>query len=213
MAKDDSPDSPEVYRYQKAIRSRLAGLSAAAETPMWQETARLIARANHVFVTGFQSERGLALSFADQLSYLRPGIRVLSAEDRGFADLKTEASAASCLVLIDCRRYSRSFRLLGETAVSLGVPLVIVTDAYCTWVPKLTPYVLTARTDAGRFWDNTAPIWSLLSLLIEDVVDELGDAVYERLDAATEFHTRFVGFERVHRKPHGRSRRADRRQR
>lgn len=199
-----------------ALRAEVAAIEAIhalAETPMWQEAVTLIARANQVFVAGFQSERGLALSFAAQLSELRPGIRVLSVEDRGFADLKTEASPASCLVLVDCRRYSRWFRLLGETAVSLGVPLVIATDAYCTWAPKLTPHALMARTDAGRFWDNTAPVWSLLSLLIEDVIDELGDAVYERLDAVTEFRTRFVGFERVHRKSRGRPRRADRRHR
>lgn len=205
--------SLERTRALRAELSAVEAIHALAETPTWREAARLIARANHVFVAGFQSERGLALSFADQLAYLRPSIRVLSVEDRGFADLKTEATAASCLVLVDCRRYSRWFRLLGETAVSLGVPLVIATDAYCTWAPKLTPHALLARTDGGRFWDNTAPVWSLLSLLLEDVIEELGDKVYESLDAATEFRTRFVGFERVHRKPQGRSGRADRRRR
>ncbi|HVW68872.1 MAG TPA: hypothetical protein VHB68_07840 [Steroidobacteraceae bacterium] len=193
----------------RTLRAELAAIEAVhalAETPVWQEATRLIARAEQVFVAGFQTERGLALSFADQLAYVRPRIRVLSVEDRGFADLKTEATSASCLLLVDCRRYSRWFRLLGQTAVSLEVPLVIVTDAYCTWARKLTPYALMARTDAGRFWDNTAPISSLLNLLAEDVIEQLGDAVYPHLDAATEFSTRFVGFERVHRKPEGRSR-------
>jgi len=102
-------------------------------------------------------------------------------------------------VMVDCRRYSRWFRLLGEKASSLGIPLVIATDVYCSWASTLTPCVLPARTDSGRFWANHAPISSLLNLLLEDVIEHLGDAVHARLDAATEFGSAFVGFERVHR--------------
>jgi DNA-binding MurR/RpiR family transcriptional regulator len=111
----------------------------------------------------------------------------------------TEAGTGSCLVLVDSRRYSRSFRLLAENASALGVPLVIATDAYCSWASELTPCTLQARTDSGRFWDNNAPISSLLNLLIEDVIEHLGDAVHPQLDAASEFGAAFVGFERVHR--------------
>jgi len=202
--------SKERLRALRAEVAAIEAIHALAETPMWQEAVRLIACADKVFVTGFQAERGIALSFADHLSDVRPRVRFLSVENRGFSDLKTEARGTSCLVLVDCRRYSRWFRLLGETAVSLGVPLVIVTDTYCTWAPKLTPYTLMARTDAGRFWDNTAPVSSLLSLLIEDVIEQLGDAVYQRLEVATEYRTHFVGFERMQRKQKGRSRNTDR---
>lgn len=158
-----------------------------------------IARADQVFVAGFQTERGLAVAFADQLAYVGPGVRYFSIENRAFADLRTEAGAQSCLVIVDSRRYSRWFRLLGETASTLGVPLVIATDAYCTWAAKLTPCALQARTDASRFWDNNAPILSLLNLLIEDVIESLGDAVHSQLDAASESGAAFVGFERGYR--------------
>jgi DNA-binding MurR/RpiR family transcriptional regulator len=201
-----SPAQPTLRSLDRnqALRAEIEAIEAVhalAETPLWHKAVQAVASADQVFVAGFQTERGLAIAFSDQLAYVRPRVRFISVEDRGFADLKTEASARSCFVMVDCRRYLRWFRLLGETASSLGIPLIIVTDTYCTWAPKLTPYTLCARTDSGRFWDNNAPLASLLNLLLEDVIEQLGDEVHAQLDAATEFRSRFVGFERVHRQP------------
>jgi DNA-binding MurR/RpiR family transcriptional regulator len=190
-------------RALKAELEAVEAIHALAETSAWQAAAKLIATADQVFVAGFQTERGLAITFADQLAYVRPRVRYFSVENRAFADLRTEARTGGCVVLVDSRRYSRSFRLLGEKASALGVPLVIATDAYCSWAPKLTPFALQARTDSGRFWDNNAPISSLLNLLVEDVIEHLGDAVHPQLDAASEFGATFVGFERVRRQRQG----------
>lgn len=197
------PKSRERARALRAELEAVQSVHALAESEMWQGAVGAIASADKVFVTGFQTERGLALVFADQLAYVRTGVRYLSVENRGFADLRTEAGPGSCLVMVDARRYSRWFRLLAEKAAALNVPLVLATDAYCRWASDLTPYVLSVRTDAGRFWDSTAPISSLLSLLVEDVIERLGDSVYAQLDAASEFQAAFVGFDRVHRQRRG----------
>jgi len=186
-------------RALKAELEAIEAVHALAETPAWQAAVERIATADQVFVAGFQTECGIAISCADQLAYVRPRVRYLSVENRAFADLQTEANTRSCLLLVDVRRYSRWFRLLGEKAAELGVPLVIATDAYCNWATGLTPYVLQARTDSGRFWDNSAPVVSMLNLLIEDVIEHLGDAVHAQLEAVSEFGATFVGFERVHR--------------
>jgi DNA-binding MurR/RpiR family transcriptional regulator len=198
-------NSPPVLKdldRRRALKAELEAIEAVhalAETPAWQEAVKRVAQADQVFVAGFQTECGIAITFADQLAYVRPRVRYLSIENRAFADLQTEANTDSCLLLVDVRRYSRWFRLLGEKASELGVPLVIATDAYCTWASGLTPHVLQARTDSGRFWDNSAPVVSMLNLLIEDVIEHLGDAVHAQLDAVSEFGSTFVGFERVHR--------------
>lgn len=207
-----SPVVKDVDR-ARALRAELEAIEsihAMAQTPMWHAAVGLIASADRVFVTGFQTERGLAMAFADQLAYVRPDVRHLSVADRAFADMRTEASAKSCLVMLDCRRYSRWFRLLAQKAAQLGIPVVIVTDAYCRWATELTPHALRVRTDSGRFWDNNAPLASLLNLLLEDVIERLGDAVYAQLDAASEFGSAFMGFDRVHRKRHGTGKRATR---
>lgn len=193
------PKNLERARAMRAELEAIESVHALAETPGWQQAVDAIASADQVFVAGFQTERGLSIAFADQLAYVRPRVRYLSADSRAFADLRTEAGPKSCLVMVDSRRYSRWFRLLAQKAVELGVPLVLVTDAYCRWASDLTPHALQVRTDSGRFWDNNAPISSLLNLLIEDVIERLGESVYRQLDAATEFGATFVGFDRVHR--------------
>jgi DNA-binding MurR/RpiR family transcriptional regulator len=199
-----SPPALKKHDRMQALSAELEaieGVHALGETRSWQEAARLIAAADQVFVTGFQTERGLAVMFADQLAYIRPRVRYIAAENRAFADIGTEGHPGSCLVMVDCRRYSRWFRLLGQRASALDMPLVIATDAYCSWAAKLTPYAFQVRTDSGRFWDNNAPIASLLNLLVEDVIEQLGDAVHSQLDAATEFGSTLIGFERVRRQP------------
>jgi DNA-binding MurR/RpiR family transcriptional regulator len=193
------PKNLERARAMRAELEAIESVHALAETSGWQQAVDAVASADQVFVAGFQTERGLSIAFADQLAYVRPRVRYLSADSRAFADLRTEAGPKSCLVMVDSRRYSRWFRLLAQKAVELGVPLVLVTDAYCRWASDLTPHALQVRTDSGRFWDNNAPISSLLNLLIEDVIERLGQSVYRQLDAATEFGATFVGFDRVHR--------------
>lgn len=186
----------------RAMRAEIKAVEAVhtlAETAGWRRAVAALAGADKVFVVGFQTERGLAMSFADQLAYVRPGVRYLSVTNRAFADLRNEATANSCLVMVDCRRYARWFRLLAQKAVELRVSLILVTDAYCRWAGTLTPHLLQASTDSGRFWDNNAPIACLLNLLVEDVIEALGDAVHSQLDAASEFSAAFVGFDRVHR--------------
>jgi DNA-binding MurR/RpiR family transcriptional regulator len=187
----------ERARSLRAELEAIEGIYALAETPAWHKAVKLISSADQVFVTGFQTERGLAVAFADQLAYVRPRVRYLNVDNRAFSDLRVEANTGSCLVMVDGRRYSRWFRLLADRAVELKIPLIIATDAYCSWSAKLTTCSFQARTDSGRFWDNNAPILSLLNLLVEDVIERLGNAVHPSLDAASEFASTFVGFERV----------------
>src|SRR5579872_549723 len=165
--------SQERIRALRAEVEAIEAVYALSETAGWRDAVAKIASARQVFVAGFVDERGLAITFSDYLGYVRPGVRYLSIESRAFADLGTEAGADSCVVLIDTRRYSRWFRLLAQRSIEMGVPLIIATDAYCRWASALTPYAFQARTDSGRFWDNHAPIASLLNLLIEDVIETL----------------------------------------
>ncbi len=191
-----APSDDDRTRAMHAAMEAVEAVYAMAEGPTWKQAVEGVAGADRVFVAGFQTERGLAIAFADLLAYVRSGVRYLAVDNRAFADLRADGTAKSCLVIVDCRRYSRWFRLLAEKAAELSVPLVIVTDPYCHWATEYTSCVLQARTDSGRFWDNNAPIASLLNLLVEDVIEHLGDAVYPRLDAASEFGNLFVGFER-----------------
>jgi DNA-binding MurR/RpiR family transcriptional regulator len=191
--------SQERIRSLRAEVEAVEAVYALSESKSWREAVEKIAGARQVFVVGLVGERGLAISFADHLGDVRPGVRYLSVENRAFSDLRVEADANSCVVLIDTRRYSRWFRLLAQRSADLGIPAIVVTDAYCRWAAALTPYAFQARTDSGRFWDNHAPIASLLNLFIEDVIETLGDTVHQQLNAGSDFKAFFMGFDREQR--------------
>ncbi len=180
----------------KAETAAIADVYRLAETPEWTAVVDLLARADTVFVAGFQTERGLAAGFAHHLGYVRPRVRNIDSGRGLYDEVLTEAGPHDALVLIDIRRYSRHFRLLAERAVSRGVPLIVVTDPYCPWARDLTPHILAAEVSLGHFWDMNTALGSLLNLLVDGVVGVIGAAqVHDRLATLSGSYDDFVGFQ------------------
>ncbi len=190
LARPQSRDS----RLQ-AEHAAVADVYALAATPLWGEVVRLLAHARTVHVAGFQTERGLAAAFADHLTYVRPSVRSHETGAGRFSAMLAELEPSDVLVLVDIRRYSRHFLMLAERAVAQNVPLVVVTDPYCPWARDLTPYFLTAEVSLGHFWDMNSALGSLLNLLIDDIVRDIGVAdVHQRLSVLSGTYSEFIGF-------------------
>ncbi len=180
----------------QAELAAIADVYALAATPGWAAVVALLTSAATVHVAGFQTERGLAAAFADHLGHVRAGVRSYEAGAGRFAALLAEAGPGDVLVLIDIRRYSRHFRLLGERAVAAGVPLIVVTDPYCPWARDLTPHILAAEVSLGHFWDVNTALASLLNLLVDDVVRAIGSTlVHDRLARVSATYAEFIGFQ------------------
>lgn len=179
----------------RAETAAIADVYRLAETAEWAAVVDLLVTAGEVQVAGFQTERGLAAGFAHHLGYVRPGVRGLDAGTGLYAEL-LEAGPGDVLVLVDLRRYSRHFRLLAESAVARGVPLVVVTDPYCPWARDLTPHILAAEVALGHFWDMNTALACLLNLLVDDVVRIIGaEKIHQRLARLSDRYDDFVGFQ------------------
>ena len=180
----------------RAETAAIAGVYRLATTPEWQVVAQLLAGARRVFVAGFQSERGLAMGLANQLGYVRPGVRLVDTAAGTFGEITTEADAGDVIVLLDVRRYSQHLRKLAEHATARGVPVVIVTDPYCPWARDVAPHVLTAEVSFGHFWDMNSALGSMLNLLVDDVVRLIGEPqVHARLARLSAAYEDFIGFQ------------------
>jgi DNA-binding MurR/RpiR family transcriptional regulator len=191
LARPQSPDA----RLQAELAA-IADVYALASTPGWADVVRLLANAGTVHVAGFQTERGLAAAFADHLSHVRGQVRSHESGAGRFPALLAEVGPEDALVLVDIRRYSRHFRLLGERAVAAGIPLIVVTDPYCPWARDLTPHILSAEVSLGHFWDMNTALASLLNLLVDDVVRAIGpERVHERLAKVSGHYADFIGFQ------------------
>lgn len=180
----------------RALELEIAALVAvyemAAEKP-FETMVKRLARSPQVFVAGFQTERGHAEFLAHGLQYLRPHVWLADQAGGTFSEVLQGDPEKSCLVIIDGRKYSSMAEKLARAAKDRGVKVSLITDLYCNWGAGLVDEVFAVPTDLNLFWDNTAPISSLISLTVNGVFNELGADVEERMAAVSAGYNGFVG--------------------
>jgi len=180
----------------RSLELEIAGLVAVYEIAQSADFRRVVERlttARRVFVCGFQTERAMAAMFAHQLQYLRDGVRLLDLEGGHFAELFATRTEGTALVLFEARRYSRLAKTLAREARSLGVPVTLVTDAFCDWGRGLVDELFAVPTEFNLFWDSTAQMASLVNLFMNAVSIEIGPAVEARMTKVSRLYARFTG--------------------
>jgi len=165
----------------------------AAHTPEWDRVVKRLAQAKSVFVVGFQTERGVAQTFAHQLQYLRDKVHLLDLASGNFADLLAGDDTETALVMFEARRYSRHAMALANEAKAAGIPVTLITDPYCGWGRKVADEVFVVPTSFNLFWDSTAQMASLANLLVNGVFLELGPEVEARMNKVARLYGRFTG--------------------
>jgi DNA-binding MurR/RpiR family transcriptional regulator len=147
-------------------------LGAQITRPEWDRAITAIDRADEVFVTGFQTVRGLAEDFARRLGIVRGSVRYLSAHDGGLVEWvpsRRRGAEAKALVLVDMLPYAREAEVVVRTARNLGIEVVVITDELNAWASAHTPFVFHAATKAGAFLESTGPLATLLNLVTHAV--------------------------------------------
>lgn len=163
-----------------------------ARTAEWQTVVRRLRASEAVFVAGFQTERGLAQYFANQLQYLRDRVTLMDLAGGNFSELLA-SNAEACLVIFEARRYSRLSKVLTQEARSRGIPVTLVTDTYCDWGRNAANEMFAIPTKFNQFWDSTAHMASFCNLLLHSLFVELGTEVESRLYRTAELYGKFIG--------------------
>lgn len=182
----------------RSLQLEIASLVAIyelANTKEWKRVVRRLAKTPDVYVTGFQTERGMAQTLVHQLQYLRDGVRLVDLASGNFAELLlSDTKQRSCLVMFEARRYSRMARLLAEQAREAKIPTTLITDAYCDWGRGLVDEMFVVMTEFNLFWDSNAQMSSLINLLVNGVFNELGPAVEARMNKVSSLYSKFTGY-------------------
>jgi len=181
----------------RGLEMEIAALVSNYEVAHSKEFKRAVkrfARIPNIYVSGFQTERGLAQFLVNQLQYLRPGVSLLDLAGGNFSELLLSDAKKSGLILIEGRRYSRLAMVLATEAKKAGIPTTLFTDAYCDWGRDLVDEMFIVPTDINQFWDATAPIASLISLFINSIFNELGPQVETRMNQVSALYSRFIGY-------------------
>ncbi len=155
-------------------------------SPTWKQLVQAVAGADRVYVTGFQTVRGMAEDCARRLALARSGVQFLAAHDGMLtewlgASHKKGLSTNECLILIDVVAYAREAPVLAKLCNETGRSLVIVTDEMCHWAKTYTDLVIHASTRSGLFLESTVAINAALNLIVDAVAKESSSEISERL--------------------------------
>jgi DNA-binding MurR/RpiR family transcriptional regulator len=181
----------------RSLDLEMAGLIAVyelARSQSWQRTVDLLSRTPQVYAVGFQTERGVAQIFVNQMEYIRPGVRLLDLAGGNFSELLLADAKQSCLVVYEARRYSRLAPLLVQEARAAGIPIILITDEFCDWGRELADEMFVVPTQFNMFWDSTSLMVSLTNLIINGVFAALGPSVERRMNRTSELYNDFIGY-------------------
>ena len=175
---------------EATLKAEIAGLHAVfrqASGPEWQRVAGTVGAASTVYVTGFQSVRGIAEDFGRRLAIARAGVRYLSAHDGMLAEWLLEQAPAeqresTCLVLIDVVPYASEANSIVQIAKRQGRRVVVVSDEFCHWAGELADAVLHAPSRTGLFLESTVSIVAILNLLVDAVAARDPESAQMRID-------------------------------
>ncbi len=180
----------------RGLELEMAALVSVYETAHgadWKTVVGRLATAGRVYACGFQTERGMAQIFVNQLQYLRDGVHLVDLAGGNFAEVLEAPGADATLVIFEARRYSRHAQILAAEAKSAGIPVTLVTDPYCEWGRAVADEVFVVPTSFDLFWDSTAQMASLANLLVNGVFLELGPEVEIRMERIAGLYARFTG--------------------
>ena len=162
----------EIGAILKRDADAVLALAQEVEKPTWPQAIDAIAGADEVFVTGFQTIKGIAEDFARRLAIVRGSVRFLSPHDGGLVEWIPSfrrADETRCLVLIDMAPYAKEALPIVQTARGLGMEVVVVTDELNTWARSETPLVFHVTTKVDAFLESTGPMTTLMNVVIHEV--------------------------------------------
>lgn len=174
----------EIGAILKRDAEAVLALAQEVEKPAWRAAIDAVAQADEVFVTGFQTIRGIAEDFTRRLSIVRGSVRFLSPHDGGLVEWIPSfrrGAEARCLVMIDMAPYAREALPIVQTARALGMQVVVVTDELNTWAGAETPFVFHVATKVDAFLESTGPMTTLMNVMIHEVAGRAPDRARKRI--------------------------------
>ena len=180
---DDGFDLPEDWQEQRNAELRaVSTVYAKINTPAFQAAERYLRDAEEVYVTGFQTVRGLAEDTARRLALARPRVRFLSGHDSMLSEwLDPPAEGGSCLLIIDVIPYAAECETLARMAREQGRSVVVVTDEYCHWAHEVTDAVINTPSKTGLFLESILGLNAATSLLVHATAKALGTDLDQRM--------------------------------
>ncbi|MEW2914952.1 MurR/RpiR family transcriptional regulator [Leisingera sp. JC11] len=170
----------------KAESNAIRKLSSQLARAEWQGMVSCVHEAERVFVTGFQTVRGMAEDFARRLGIVRDAVRHLSVHEGGLVEWAPPAASIqdtrNVLILIDIQPYAREAEKTCRIARRMGFQIVVFTDEFNNWAYGYTQHVFHVESKTGLFLESTAALNSMLNFAIHAVAEQEPEISRARID-------------------------------
>ncbi len=174
---------PEDWQEQMTAELRaISTVYSKMGSPAFQAAERYLREADEVYVTGFQTVRGLAEDTARRLALARPRVRFLSGHDSMLSEwLDPPAPGSSCLLVIDVIPYAAECETVARLAREQGRTVVVVTDEYCHWAHEVTDAVINTPSKTGLFLESLLGLTAATGLLIHATANAANHDLDQRM--------------------------------
>lgn len=180
------------------VKGAVAAIRYASEyraTAVWAEIVDRVAHSDGVFVIGFQTMRYLASGLVSRLNYIRANVHELDGVDGVYAPFFSSTASRRTLIIVDTFRYGKNGPVLAKVAREQGADVIILCDEHCKWATEITPLVVTLPSEAGFFFRPTMALHFCMHMLVQDVIDALGEPVRRQLELLSEAQELFGQFQ------------------
>jgi DNA-binding MurR/RpiR family transcriptional regulator len=158
-----------------------AAIAGVIEQPGVARAARLLAAATRVLVVGWRNSYPVALHLRQQLAQARPQVRVGPLPGQTLGEDLVDLGEGDVLVAVGFRRRPAGFARFLETARASGAHVVLLADPTVGPLAGTADVFLECPVEGSLAFDSYAAAMSLVSVLSDRVLAELGRTARERI--------------------------------
>lgn len=164
----------------------------ALDSPVLPDVVSCLASARQVLVVGWRNSHPVALHLRQQLTQARAGVQLAPLPGQVMGEELAGIGPGDVVVVVGFRRRPAGFGAFLAEAVATGATVVLLADGTARAHAARAAYWLECPVSSTLAFDSYAAAMSLVSVLADGVLSELGrpartrvariSAGYERLD-------------------------------
>lgn len=149
----------------------------------WNAVVSCVCDAERVFISGFQTVRGMAEDFANRLALVRPGVEFIDLYSGVMGQWIDSQDERCCVILVDITPYAEAGITFANNCLVGDIDLVVFSDEYGIARHINTPHIISMQTKTGLILESTGGLTSALNVLLHCVASRYEDSLHERMEA------------------------------
>jgi DNA-binding MurR/RpiR family transcriptional regulator len=172
-----------------------AAIATVIEQPGVRLAARLLARAGRVLVVGWRNGYPVALHLRQQLAQARPQVRVGPLPGQTLGEDLVDLGRGDAVLAVGFRRRPAGFGRFLEAAAGTGADVVLLADPTAAEHAAHAAVFLECPVEGSLAFDSYAAAMSLVSVLADAVLAEVGRPARARIAEISKTYDRLAEVE------------------